>query len=164
LARPLTTKPTDPLHPPGPDGRQSQAALEIARGATRLLVRYGLVCLPEVTLPNGRRADLMGLSDKGVLWIVEVKSSVADFRADQKWSEYQDYCDRLLFAVGPDFPLELLPETTGWIVADRFGADMIRTAPDMPLAAARRKVLTISLARLATARLMTLADPDRRLG
>jgi hypothetical protein len=164
LASPLTTKPTDPLQPPGPDGRQSQAALEIARGAARLLVGHGFVCLPEVTLPNGRRADLMGISDKGALWIVEVKSSIADFRADQKWSEYQDYCDRLLFAVAPDFPLELLPEATGWIVADRFGADLIRTAPDLQLAPARRKVLTISFARAASARLMALADPDRRLG
>jgi hypothetical protein len=121
------------------------------------------VCLPEVALPNYRRADLMGISDKGELWIVEVKSSVEDFRADQKWPEYQDYCDRLFFAVSPEFPLDLLPETTGWIVADRFGAEILREAPELKLAAARRKVLTVNLARMATARLMDLADPDRRM-
>jgi hypothetical protein len=156
-------KPTDAPLPLAPDGRQSAAALEIARGATRLLVNHGFVCLPEVALPNYRRADLMGISDKGELWIVEVKSSVEDFRADQKWPEYQDYCDRLFFAVSPEFPLDLLPETTGWIVADRFGAEILREAPELKLAAARRKVLTVNLARMATARLMDLADPDRRM-
>jgi hypothetical protein len=156
-------KPTDAPLPLALDGRQSAAALEIARGATRLLVNHGFFCLPEVALPNGRRADLMGISDRGELWIVEVKSSVQDFRVDQKWPDYQDYCDRLLFAVSPEFPLDLLPDTTGWIVADRFGADIIRDAPELKLAAARRKVLTVNLARQATARLLDLADPDRRL-
>jgi hypothetical protein len=154
-------KPTDAPLPLAPDGRQSAAALEIARGATRLLVDHGIMCLPEVSLPNGRRADLMGLSDKGDLWIVEVKSSILDFRVDQKWPEYQDYCDRLYFAVSPEFPLDLLPDTTGWIVADRFGADIIRDAPELKLSPARRKVLTVNLARQATARLLNLADPDR---
>jgi hypothetical protein len=119
--------------------------------------------LPEVTLPNGRRADLMALSAAGQLWIVEVKSSVEDFRADQKWPDYQDYCDCLLFAVGPEFPLALLPATTGWIVADRFGAEIVRAAPELKLAPARRKVVTVNLARQASQRLMDLADPDRRL-
>lgn len=156
-------KPTDAPLPLAVDGRQSAAALEIARGVTRLLVNHGFVCLPEVTLPNDRRADLMGISDKGELWIVEVKSSIEDFRVDQKWPEYQNYCDRLFFAVGLQFPLDLLPETTGWVVADRFGAAILRDAPELKLAAARRKVLTVNLARLATARLMMLADPDRCL-
>lgn len=145
------------------DGRQSAPALEIARGVTRLLVNHGFVCLPEVTLPNDRRADLMGISDKGELWIIEVKSSIVDFRVDHKWPEYQEYCDRLFFAVGLDFPLDLLPETTGWIVADRFSAALLRDAPEFRLAAARRKALTVNLARLATARLMNLADPNRSL-
>jgi hypothetical protein len=156
-------KPTDAPLPLAPDGRQSAAALEIARGAARLLVDYGFVCLAEVALPSGRRADLMGLSGKGELWIVEVKSCVEDFRVDRKWPDYQDYCDRLFFAVNPEFPLGLLPDTTGWIVADRFGAEIIRDAPDLKLAAARRKVLTVNLARQATGRLMNLADPDRLL-
>jgi hypothetical protein len=156
-------KPTDAPLPLASDGRQSAAALEIARGATRLLVDLGFTSLPEVTLPNGRRADLMGISDKGELWIVEVKSSVEDFRVDQKWPDYQDYCDQLYFAVNPEFPLDLLPDTTGWIVADRFGADIIRGAPDLKLSSARRKVLTVTLARQATARLINLSDPDRLL-
>jgi hypothetical protein len=156
-------RPTDPPLALSPDGRQSAAALEIARGVTRLLADHGFVSLPEVTLPNGRRADLMALSATGQLWIVEVKSSVEDFRADQKWPQYQDYCDCLLFAVGPEFPLALLPATTGWIVADRFGAEIVRAAPELKLAPARRKVLTVNLARQASQRLMDLADPDRRL-
>jgi hypothetical protein len=156
-------RPTDPPLAPSPDGRQSAAAQEIARGVTRLLADHGFNCLPEVVLPNGRRADLMGVSAAGRLWIVEVKSSIEDFRADQKWPEYQGYCDQLFFAVGLEFPLALLPETTGWIIADRFAAAFVRPAPDLKLAAARRKLLIVSLARQATGRLMHLADPDRRL-
>jgi hypothetical protein len=156
-------KPTDAPLPLAADGRQSAAALEIARGVTRLLANHGFVCLPEVTLPNYRRADLMGISGKGELWIIEVKSSIEDFRVDQKWPEYRNYCDRLFFAVGLDFPLDVLPETTGWIVADRFDAALLRDAPELKLAAARRRALTVNLARLATARLMNLADPDRCL-
>jgi hypothetical protein len=157
-------KPTDPPQPLAADGRQSEAALDIARGATRLLAAHGFVCLPEVTLPNGRRADLMGISEAGALWIVEVKSSVGDFRADRKWPDYRDYCDRLSFAVAAGFPLGLIPESAGLIVADRFGAAILRDAPERKLPPARRKSLTVLLARTGAARLTRLADPDHRLG
>ena len=41
----------------------------------------------EVTLANGRRADVLAIGRNGEIWIVEIKSSIADFRADQKWPE-----------------------------------------------------------------------------
>src|SRR5689334_24434518 len=102
------------------DGRQSAAALAIARGASRLLRRHGLAVIPELPLPDGRRADLAALGPKGEVWIVEIKSSVIDFQVDRKWPVYRFHCDRLFFAVAPDFPAAILPEETGLIVADGY--------------------------------------------
>jgi hypothetical protein len=145
------------------DGRQSQAASDIARGTRRLLLSHNFASLPEVSLANGRRADITALSERGEIWIVEVKSSVDDFRADNKWPEYREFCDRLFFAVGPDFPQELLPADTGLIVADRFGGELLRDAPVHAIAAARRKALVNRLARLGAMRLLGLADPELHL-
>jgi len=145
------------------DRRQSEAALAIARGAGRLLYALGFSALPEVVLPNWRRADLVAISDKGEVWIVEIKSSIEDFRADQKWPEYRDFCDRLLFAVAPGFPLEILPGETGLIVADRYGGELVRPAPEHRMAPARRKALILRLARVAALRLQALIDPDGRI-
>ncbi len=142
------------------DGRQSIAALQIARGTRRLLLAHGFSSLPELSLANGRRADLVGLSERGVVWIVEIKSSVEDFRVDQKWPEYREFCDQLLFAVSPSFPLDLLPPDTGIIVADRFGGDFIREAPIHMMAATRRKALVTRIARTGAMRLLALSDPE----
>lgn len=145
------------------DGRQSAAALDIARGTRRLLYGLGMSSLTELTLVSGRRADLVALSDKGDVWIVEIKSSVTDFQVDQKWPEYREFCDHLFFAVGPDFPRALLPPDTGWIVADRFGAELLHDAPLHRLAANRRKALVNRIARAAAHRLHALADPEMRM-
>ena len=142
------------------DGRQSEAALAIARGATRLLLAHGLVALPELVLPTGRRADLVALDDRGEIWLVEIKSSIEDFRSDQKWPEYRPFCDRLFFAVGPDFPLELIPEEAGLIVADRYGGAMLREAPFERMKPADRKAITLRAARVASARLNAIYDPE----
>ncbi|RAK57127.1 DNA repair putative endonuclease MmcB [Phenylobacterium deserti] len=124
----------------------------VTRGAARLLTALGYAPLAEVTLPNGRRADLMALGPKGQIFIVEVKSSVEDFRTDQKWHEYQPYCDAFAFAVAPEFPREILPAEPGLIVADGFGGAVLREAPVEALAGARRKALTLAFARLAAMR------------
>ncbi len=145
------------------DGRQSPAALDIARGTRRLLYALGMSSLPELTLVNGRRADLIALSDKGDIWIVEIKSSVIDFQVDQKWPAYREFCDRLFFAVSPDFPRILLPPDTGWIVADRFGAEMLQDAPVHQIAGGRRKALVNRIACTAALRLHARADPELRL-
>lgn len=124
----------------------------VTRGAARLLEALGYASLAEVVLPNGRRADLMALGPKGEVFIVEVKSSLEDFRTDRKWREYLSYCDAFAFAVGPEFPREVLPEEPGLIVADGFGGAVLREPPVQPLAGARRKALTLAFARLAATR------------
>lgn len=124
----------------------------VTRGAGRLLAALGYAPLTEVTLPNGRRADLMALGRRGEIFIVEVKSSLEDFRTDLKWGEYRPYCDAFAFAVGPEFPREILPEEPGLIVADGFGGAVLREAPVVALAGARRKALTLAFARLAALR------------
>lgn len=132
----------------------------VTRGAARLLVDLGYAPLAEVTLPNGRRADLMALSPKGELAIIEVKSGIEDYRVDRKWHEYLPFCDRFAFAVAPEFPQHILPEEPGLIVCDGFGGAVLREAPATPLAPARRKALTIAFARLAAMRAMGVAATE----
>ena len=124
----------------------------VTRGAGRLMAALGYAPLLEVNLPNGRRADIMALGPRGQIAIAEVKSSLEDFRTDRKWGEYLPYCDAFYFAVAPEFPREILPETPGLIVADGFGGAVLREAPAAPLAGARRKALTLAFARLAALR------------
>ena len=101
--------------------------------------------IAEMTLRNGRRADLICLTEKGEIWIIEIKTSIEDFRVDRKWPEYRDYCDRLFFATHAGVPLDIFPEDCGLLLADRYGAEMIRAAPEHKLAPARRKVLDARL-------------------
>ena len=124
----------------------------VTRGAVRLLAALGYAPVLEAPLPNGRRADMMALGPKGDLLIVEVKSSWEDYRADRKWTDYAPFCDAFYFAVSPEFPRDLLPNGPGLIVADGFGGAILKDAPLAILAAARRKALTLSLARLAALR------------
>ena len=124
----------------------------VTRGAARLLTALDYAPLAEVCLPNGRRADLMALGPKGDIVIVEVKSGPEDYLADRKWGEYLPYCDAFYFAVAPEFPRQLLPEEPGLIVADGFGGAVLRDAPSIPLAPARRKALTLAFGRLAAMR------------
>ena len=157
IAAPPTPIPSSLLPP---DGRQSEAAAAIARGASRCLLAHGYTRLPEFALPNGRRADLCALAESGEMWIVEIKSSIADFRADQKWPEYRDYCDRLYFAVDREFPVDVLPQDCGLIIADKWSGEIIRPAPEHKLAPARRKTLMLRFARVAALRLQGLGDPE----
>ena len=124
----------------------------VTRGAARLMAQLGYAPLLEAPLPNGRRADVMALNPRGEIAIVEVKSSLEDYRADQKWREYLPYCDAFYFAVPPEFPRGVLPEGPGLIVADGFGGAILTEAPPTPLAAARRRSLTLAFARLAALR------------
>lgn len=128
-------------------------AAEIFRGVQRMLGNLGLVSLMEVTLANGRRADVMALGRKGEIVIVEVKSCLQDFQTDQKWPEYAPYCDRFYFAVDCDFPRERIPETVGLMVCDGFGGAILRESQVAALSGARRKAVTLSFGRLAALRL-----------
>lgn len=140
------------------DGRQSDAALAIQRGVTRFMTQQNIACLPEVVLPNYRRADLMTVSQKGELSIIEIKSGLADFQADKKWPDYLAYCDRFYFAVAPDFPVDRLPSESGLIFADAYGAEIMRDAPLNKLAAARRSVLMRRMARIGAFRWARLSQ------
>ena len=124
----------------------------VTRGAARLLTALGYAPLAEVTLPNGRRADLMAVGPKGEIVIVEVKSGLEDYRCDRKWGEYLPFCDAFYFAVAPEFPRQILPDGPGLIVADGFGGAVVLEAPTAALAPARRKALTLAFARLAAMR------------
>jgi hypothetical protein len=141
----------------------------VARGVSRLFLRNQIMVQPEVSLRNNRRADLMGLTIKGEIIIVEIKCSRADLLGDQKWPEYLEYCDRFFWAVPAGFdigPLHsdaFMPERAGLIIADAYDAEIARPAALVPVAPARRKTETQRLARIAMRRLMGIADPDLML-
>ena len=141
------------------DGRQSETALAVARGTARLLHAHGFCVVSELPLPSGRRADLVALDAGGEIWIVEIKSSVADFRADQKWMDYRMHCDRLFFATTVEVPCEIFPPDTGLIVADAFGAQIVCEAPEHKLVAPTRKSMMLLFAHAAALRLQSLIDP-----
>jgi hypothetical protein len=145
---------------PPPDRRQSETALAIARGTARLLRSLGFSCISELPLPSGRRADLVALNERGDIWIVEIKSSIEDLRADQKWPEYRAHCDRLFFAFTQDLPCEIFPEQTGLIVADAYGAYLHCEAPEHRLPAPTRKLMTLRFAMAAAQRINRLVDPQ----
>ena len=146
------------------DGRQSDTALAVARGAARLLHAHGFCVVSELALPSGRRADLAAFGASGELWIIEIKSSIADFRADQKWQDYRAHCDRLFFATTVEVPCEIFPPDTGLIVADAYGAHFHCEAPEHRLPAATRKAMLLLFARAAALRLQSLADPNGPYG
>jgi hypothetical protein len=143
-----------------PDGRQSETAALLQKGVCRRFRAQGFATLCEFTLASGRRADVIALGPKGDVWIVEIKSSPEDFRADRKWPDYRDFCDRLYFAVSSTMDQALLPLDAGLIIADAFGAEILRDPDETPLNAARRKAMTISFARAAALRLHGLYDPE----
>jgi hypothetical protein len=136
-----------------------QPGARLARGVCRWLTDQGAAPVTEFSPAPGLRVDVIALWPDGRIGVVEVKASVADFRADAKWRGYLDWCDAFHFAVDAAFPLELLPDQ-GVIVADAFGAELVRPAPPRPLAPARRRALTLRLARAAAARLRRALDPD----
>jgi hypothetical protein len=138
---------------------EPQTAALLARGVCRALDHLGYASLLEFPLANGRRADILALGRRGDLIIVEIKSSVADFRADRKWAQYRDFADRLYFAVSSGFPVALIPEECGVIVADAFSAALLRDGITTSLTANRRRALTLRFALAAAARLRRHLDP-----
>ena len=137
-------------------------AASICRGAILHLHHLGFASLTEMTLANGRRADIVGLGPAGDIFLIEVKSCLADYRSDSKWQEYLPYCDRYAFAVSEAFPHDVLPGNTGLIIADGFGGALVREPAEHKLPAARRKAMLLRFARLAATRLQasTLAPLD----
>jgi hypothetical protein len=146
-----------PLRPP-PLFRQPGQTL--ARGVCRHLAELNFAALEEYVPERGRRVDVMALGPKGELWVIECKSSRADFMADAKWQGYLDWADRFFWAVDADFPADILPGGTGLILADGYGAEIVRMGPEAKLAGARRSAITRKFARDAARRLLNWRDPQ----
>ena len=136
------------------DGRQSERAMLVRRGVQRLLMETGAHVLPELCLATGRRADLVALTRSGDIWIIEIKSSIEDFRVDRKWPEYRLHCDRFFFATHPGVPDDIFPDECGFILSDGFGAEIMRESPEHRLSAAARKALVLRIARTGASRLL----------
>lgn len=136
----------------------------LQRGVCRGLRAMDFVTVEELVPAPGLRVDVMALGPKGEIWVVECKSGRADFTADRKWQNYLEWCDRFFWAVDADFPVDLLPQDSGLILADAFDAEILRIGPEAPLAPARRKVMTQKFARHAAQRLQALRDPAAGIG
>jgi hypothetical protein len=150
---------TLPLEPPR-DGRQSERAFAIQRGVGRLLRAGGMAMVTELPLASGRRADIVAVDGDGEIWIVEVKSSIDDFRTDLKWPDYRRHCDRLFFATHAEVPQDIFPADAGLIIADGYGADVVREAPEHRMPGSTRRALLLSFAHTAAGRLHHLHDPS----
>lgn len=146
---------TTPISGPIP----GTAADAITRGVVRLMSDMGLAPLTEFRLTNRRRVDVCALGSEGKFTVVEVKSSLADFRSDGKWQEYLPFCDVFYFAVAPEFPREVLPDDCGLIVADAYEAAIVRPSPETPMNGNRRRVQTLRFARTGASRLVGRGDP-----
>lgn len=146
------------------DTAEIREAILLARGVCRTLSALGYGTLTEFTLITGRRADVLGINSAGEVMIVEIKTSEADFRSDQKWLEYLPFCDTFFFAVPESFPQVILPGDTGLIVADPYSSVILRPSPDLPaMSGARRKALLLRFALTASTRLVRVLDPEAGL-
>lgn len=135
----------------------------LARGVCRALDAFGFVSICEYPITRNLRVDVLALGPKGEVWVIECKSSLADFRTDQKWAGYLPWCDRFFWAVDTTFPRSVLPEHHGLFLADSYGAEMVRNATEHKLSAARRKSVVLGAARAAARRLHRLGDPRPEL-
>ncbi len=131
----------------------------VRRATARFCLAMGWAPVHEMTLPNGRRADIMALRPDGGFVCIEVKSGLRDFQTDLKWPDYREYADALFFAVDADFPDALIPAEAGLIVVEAREAALIREAPSHPLPPARRRALLQRFAVLAAMRLAVAEDP-----
>ncbi|PZX48157.1 hypothetical protein LY56_00305 [Roseinatronobacter thiooxidans] len=149
-----------PMQPLPPDQQPLAPGMVLARGVSRCLSSLGFAPLTEFVPARGLRVDVMGLGPKGEIWVIECKSSRSDFMSDQKWQGYLEWCDRFFWAVGPEFPTEILPEPSGLLLGDGYGAEILRMPDAMPLAPARRRAVLQGFARQAALRLARTYDPN----
>lgn len=136
-----------------------QPGQRLARGVCRYLRSLGFASLEEFVPDRGLRVDVMALGPKGELWIVECKSSRADFQGDLKWQGYLEWADRYFWAVDAEFPTDILPDASGLIIADAYDAEILRMPEECKLSPARRKKLMQKFAMDAAGRLQSLRDP-----
>lgn len=147
-------------HLPQPASAALMPGQLLARGVCRHLRTLDFACIEELTPTRGLRVDVMALGPKGEIWVVECKSSRADFTSDHKWEGYLEWADRFFWAVDETFPTELLPQGTGLIIADAYDAEILSMGPETKLSGPRRKALTQTFARHAARRLQLFRDPD----
>lgn len=138
---------------------QLQPGQLLARGVCRHLTSHDFVTVEEFVPERGKRVDVMALGPKGEIWVIECKSSRVDFTSDGKWDGYLEWCDHYFWAVDTGFPTELLPDDTGLIIADAYGAEIIRMSAESKLPGARRNALIRRFARHAARRLQGYRDP-----
>lgn len=143
---------------------EQDTARDLARGICRFMAGLGYRTLTEFTFGNGRRADVLAMNAQSALAVVEIKSSLADLRADGKWPDYRQYCDTFYFGVAPDFPRDALPEETGILVADRYGAVIEREPPRHKVHASRRRSVVLNFGLVAATRLQQQLDPEHMVG
>ena len=160
LHMPLSAITTEGQGARGRFDKASQLTRSLTRGVCRMLTKIGYGSLAEFRLPNRRRADVLALGNGSEFIIVEVKSSLADFRADKKWPDYAPYCDRFYFAVPESFPFDKLPGDCGYMIADRYGAAIRREATETPISALRRRHQILRFALTASERLQRITDPQ----
>ena len=81
--------------------RNTSIADTIKNRVARYYSRKHRVCFFELGLCSGGRlrADVMALAMNGHVIVVEVKSSVADYRSDKKMLLYKEYCNKLYVAL-----------------------------------------------------------------
>ena len=142
------------------DGRQSETAVFVARRTRRMLRRLDFSTVAELPLLSGRRADIVALASDGTILIIEIKSSIADFRSDSKWQDYRAHCDTLFFAIPESVPSEIMPRNAGLISADAYSAEILREAPEHRMAPATRRAMLIRFAHAAAHRLHRVSDPE----
>lgn len=145
-------KPDSAHNPEEATDNAEKPGIRLTRGVLRLLLDLDRPGLEEFSLSNGRRADVLAVGRDGEFWLVEVKSSIADFQSDEKWPEYLGWCDRFFFAVPEDFPQDLIPESCGLMIVDAYGGAVLRQPGADKLPPARRKKLTLEFARTAARR------------
>ncbi|MDR9395406.1 MmcB family DNA repair protein [Roseovarius sp. SYSU LYC5161] len=141
------------------DISRDQPGRLLARGVCRLLLSHDFAPIEEFSPERGKRVDVMALGPKGEIWVIECKSSRADFTSDHKWAGYLEWCDRYFWAVDAEFPRDLLPAETGLIIADPWDGEILRMGPENRIAAARRHALIRNMARHAARRLQGARDP-----
>lgn len=145
-------------------GQFAEATADIvARGVCRYLAGLGCATLTEFRVGKGRRVDVVGLDRASRFVVVEIKTSEADFRADAKWPEYLPFADRFFFAVPEGFPSGILPAEHGLMVADGYGAAVLREAAETPMNGTRRRAQLLRFARTAGSRLHRALDPGLSL-
>ena len=126
---------------------------ELTRGVCRLFENLGFATLKEFKLPNRRRVDVIAMNPNGNFSIIEVKSSVGDYKTDNKWLEYLPYCQRFYFAVPYNFPTKIIPRECGIIVADAFEATIRKESFHSKINSTRHRHQLIRLGYVAGSRI-----------